>query len=179
MQYKWLQKDEWDKALEQLLLSYTIFANIENEFGLDYELVSPKNIEKITYNRPKPSTSGKSFFLPARESVTSERNNEKPRIIIGIPNCDIEGLLLLDEIYLDNEFPDEYYRQRRENTILISSDCLAINEHCHCLSYGIRPYSSRNADISLLYFEGKMVMRIISAKGEELLKSIASPNNCG
>jgi hypothetical protein len=36
--------------------------------------------------------------------VTSERLKERPRMIIGIPNCDIEGMALLDEIYLDEAF---------------------------------------------------------------------------
>ena len=78
--------------MEQLLLSYTIFASVENEFGLDYELIRPADIPKISYNKPKPATSLKSFFLPVKENVTSDRADEKPRIIMGIPNCDIEGL---------------------------------------------------------------------------------------
>ena len=40
MRYRGIKKEEWDKTLEQLLLSYTIFANVENEFGIDYELIS-------------------------------------------------------------------------------------------------------------------------------------------
>lgn len=173
MQYKCIQKEEWDKALEQLLLSYTIFANVENEYGLDYELIRPGDIPKISYNKPKPATSIKSFFLPVRENVTADPVHEKPRIIIGIPNCDIEGLLLLDEIYLDNDFDDTLYRRRRENTILISSDCFTINEHCHCLSYGIKPYSYGNADISVSIINGIIVLGIISARGEEFLNEIS------
>ena len=143
MQYKCIKKEDWDKTIEQLLLSYTIFASVENEFGLDYELIKPADIPKISYNKPKPATSLKSFFLPVKENVTSERAGEKPRIILGIPNCDIEGLSLLDEIYLDDEFNDIFYRKRRENTLLIASDCFGIQEHCHCLSYNIKPYHGK------------------------------------
>jgi sulfhydrogenase subunit beta (sulfur reductase) len=174
MQYKCIKKEEWDKVLEQFLLSYTIFANIENEFGLDYELISPQNIAEISYNKPKPATSLKSFFLPVRENVTSGRYDGKPRIIIGVPNCDIEGLSLLDKIYLDNEFIDIFYKRRRENTILISSDCNSINKHCHCLSYDIKPYSSEIADIAINYLEGIIVLRIITQKGGELVSRIAA-----
>ena len=172
MQYKCIKKEEWDKVLEQLLLSYTIFANIENEFGLDYELIRPKDIAGISYNKPKPATPVKNFFLPISENATSDRNDEKPRIILGVPNCDIEGLSLLDEIYLDNEFSDTHYRRRRENTILISCDCHSINEHCHCLTYDIKPYSTENSDIAINYLEGIIVLRIITAKGEYLVNRI-------
>ncbi len=46
MQYKCIKKEEWDNTLEQLLLSYTIFASVENEFGLDYELIRQEDIDK-------------------------------------------------------------------------------------------------------------------------------------
>jgi ferredoxin len=172
MQYRSITKKEWDKTLEQLLLSYNIFASVGNEFGLDYELIRPADIARISYNKPKPATSLKSFFLPVRENVTSERDDEKPRIILGIPNCDIEGLCLLDEIYLDNEFNDIFYRKRREDTLLISSDCIGIQEHCHCLSYNIKPYSAKNADLAVINLDGTIVLRIITGKGEDFAKKI-------
>lgn len=172
MQYKSITKKEWDKTLEHLLLSYTIFASIENEFGQDYELIRPSDIARISYNKPKPATSLKSFFLPVKENVTSERVDEKPRIILGIPNCDIEGLCLLDEIYLDNEFNDIFYRKRREDTLLISSDCIGIQENCHCLSYNIKPYSNKNADLAVINLDGTIILRIITGKGEDFIKKI-------
>ena len=85
MQYKSVIKEEWDKTLEQMLLSYTIYASVDNEFGQDYELIKPSDIKRISYNKPKPATPLKSFFLPVRENVTSERVQEKPRIIIRHP----------------------------------------------------------------------------------------------
>jgi sulfhydrogenase subunit beta (sulfur reductase) len=172
MQYKSIKKEEWDKTLEQLLLSYTILASVENDFGIDYELIRPSDIAEISYNKPKPSTSLKSFFLPVKENVTSEGTIEKPRIILGIPNCDIEGLSLLDEIYLDEEFSDIFYRKRRENTLLISSDCFGIMEHCHCLSYDIKPYAVKDADLAIINLNGTIILRILSGKGEDFLKKI-------
>jgi sulfhydrogenase subunit beta (sulfur reductase) len=172
MLYKCIKKEEWDKTLEQLLLSYTIFASIENEYGLDYELIKPADIIKISYNKPKPATSLKSFFLPVKENVTTEKFDDKPRIILGIPNCDIEGLGILDEIYLDREYNDIFYRKRRENTILIASDCFSVQEHCHCLSYNIKPYSEKKADLAVINLNGTIVLRILSQKGEEFIKTI-------
>jgi sulfhydrogenase subunit beta (sulfur reductase) len=172
MEYISITKEEWDKTLEQLLLSYTIFAGVGNDSGLDYEMISPADIKRITYNKPKPSTPLKSFFLPVRENVTSDKSDEKPRIILGIPNCDIEGLGLLDELYLDNEFNDIFYRKRREATLLISSDCFGIQEHCHCLTYKIKPYSSMTADLSVINLDGTIILRLISEKGKDFANKI-------
>jgi ferredoxin len=173
MRYLSIQKEEWDKTLEELLLSYTIYATLSNEFGLDYELIKPTDISKISYNKPKPATSLKSFFLPVKENVTSEKAPQKPRIIIGVPNCDMEGLSILDEIYLDKDFEDIFFRRHRESTILISSDCFGIQEYCHCLTYGVKPYSTSKADLSVILFGETILLRVLSEKGENLCSQIA------
>ena len=167
-----IKKEEWDKTIEQLLSSYAIFAMVESEFGLDYELVSPANIAGITYNKAKPATSLKTFFLPVKENVTSSRLLDKYRIILGAPNCDIQGLKILDEIYLDKDFNDIYYRERREKTILISTDCFEKQEHCHCTSYGFNPYATTDADMSAVQMDDLIVLRIITQKGEDFIHQI-------
>jgi len=176
MQYKSITKEEWDKTLEKLLSSHDVFAPVSNEFGQDYEFIKLTDIQRITYNKPKPATALKNFFLPVKENVTVERAAEKPRIIIGIPNCDIEGLSLLDEIYLDKDFKDPFYRRRRENTLLIASDCFGIQEHCHCISYGIKPWSVSIADLAVISLDGRIIFRIISGKGEDFISTIKASN---
>jgi ferredoxin len=173
MQYLSIRKEEWDKAIEQLLLSCTIFAAIKNEFGIDYEILSSSNISRISYNKAKPATSLKSFFLPVKENVTSDPSLKKQRIIIGAPNCDIQGLKLLDEIYLDKDFNDIYYRERRENTILITFDCFEKQEHCHCTAYNIKPWATSDADLSVIFLENEIVLRIITPKGEDFISQFS------
>ena len=174
MHYKSITKEEWDKAIGRLLVTHDIFASVSDDLSQDYEFIISENIIRITYNKPKPVTSLKNFFLPVKENVTSERESERPRIIIGAPNCDIEGLALLDEIYLDKDFNDPFYRNRRENTLLIASDCKGIQEHCHCLAYGIRPFSETLADLAIIIQDGNVILRIISGKGEDFIKGVSS-----
>jgi ferredoxin len=172
MRYLSIKKEEWDKALERLLASYTIFATMTNEFGLDYEIVSPSNIRRISYNKPKPATSLKTFFLPVRENVSSETYPGKQRIILGAPACDVKGLNILDEIYLDRNFNDMFFRERRENTLLISSDCFGIQKHCHCTSYDIKPYMTDDADLTMTLLDNIMVLGVISSRGEDFISQL-------
>lgn len=164
MQYLSINKEEWDKAIEQMLLSFTIFAAVENEFGIDYEQLSPSGVGRIAYNKAKPATPLKTFFLPVRENVTSGQVQNRQRIIMGVPGCDIEGLKLLDEIYLDSDFIDIYYSEHRKNTVIISFDCFEKQDHCHCTSYGINPWSE-NADLSVIHVGNQIILRVISEKG--------------
>jgi len=172
MQYRSIKRAEWNQVLEKLIETHIIYANVADEFGEDYELLKPSHISIIAYNKPKPATSLKTFFLPVKENVTSGISESRQRIIIGTPNCDIEGLSILDEIYLDKDFEDPFYRLRRENTLLISFDCFGIREHCHCLTYGIKPWSEGKADLSIISLDELIVLRVISEKGESFLKGI-------
>ena len=174
MYYISIKKEDWHRSLEKLLTSHDIFVPVKDEYSLDYEPFRPNQAEHIAYNTPKPATPLKNFFLPVRENVTSARNTGRPRIIIGVPNCDVEALGLLDEIYMDEEFNDPFYRNRRESTILISSDCYSVNDHCHCTSYGVKPYSMANADMALLSDGDVIHLRVITGRGEEFSKQLTS-----
>ncbi len=170
MQNKCIKKEEWEKAIEQLLVSHNIFAVINDGSGIDYEHVTPGNIKFISYNRPKPATPLKTFFLPVKENVTSGPSMKKRRIIIGAPNCDAQGLKILDEIYLDRDFHDNYYKDKRDNTVIISTDCFEKQEHCHCISYGIKPWAEEVADLSVISVNDLIIFRIISEKGENFMQ---------
>ncbi len=164
MQYLSINKEEWDKAIDQMLLSFPVFAAVENDFGIDYEELSHSNISRIAYNKAKPATPLKAFFLPVRENVTSGQVQNRQRIIMGVPGCDVEGLKLLDEIYLDKDYIDIYYSERRKNTVIISFDCFEKQDHCHCTSYGFKPWSD-DADLSVILVGNQIILRIISEKG--------------
>jgi ferredoxin len=168
--YYSINRESWESSLIRLTSSFNIYASVENGYSLDYELIDNRNISAIAYNKPKPATPLKTFFLPVRENVTTEIIPGKPRIIIGTPNCDVEALSLLDEIYLDESFEDIYYRTKRDNTIIISSDCFEIQEHCHCISYNINPYSGSKADLAVIVKNNQIILRVISEKGDEFVR---------
>lgn len=167
MYYISIKKEDWHRSLDNLLSSHDIFVPVKDEFSLDYEPFRLDQADSIAYNLPKPVTPLKNFFLPVRENVSSVCKAGKTRIIIGVPNCDVTALRLLDEIYLDKDYTDPFYMERRKNTLIIASDCWSVNEHCHCTSYGIKPYSEEVADLALLS-DGEMIfLRIISDRGKE------------
>ena len=43
-----IKKEEWDKTIEQMLLSFTVFAATENEYSLDFEKIYPSSIGMIS-----------------------------------------------------------------------------------------------------------------------------------
>jgi ferredoxin len=167
-----IEKENWDKILDLLTSSYQIYAAAENEYGRDYELLTGKMISRVIYNHPQPATPLKNFFLPVRENISVINDDPRQRIIMGIPNCDLEGLGILDEIYLHPEYNDPFYRIKRENTILITSDCFSVREYCHCTTYGIQPFSSGKGDLSLALLDGMVILTAFSGKGLDFAEMI-------
>jgi len=178
MQQFVIESKNWDKILEQLIDCSFVYASVEDEFGQDYELLTKELITYIVYNKPKPVTSLKSFFLPVKENVSHNPDQDKQRVIIGVPNCDLEGLKILDEIYLDPDFQDPFYKRKRENTILIGADCFSIVEHCHCTTYGIKPYAEGNCDLSLTRLDGMVALTAYTEKGASFLLDISKLSEC-
>jgi ferredoxin len=167
-----IAKQEWDANLSQLLSNYRIYAPIKNGSGCDYQEINSELIPGVVYNEPKPVTPLKKFFLPVMENVTAEAAISKLTLIMGAPNCDVEALGILDQIYLDRAFPDEVYRKRRENTTILCTDCLSINDNCHCTSYGIEPRGNMKSDLSVIRMNGDMILSVYTKKGEEFLHSM-------
>ncbi len=163
---------DWQKALQELSESYKIYAAVNNGNSIDYEIINNDNLKDIIYNTPKPATPLKSFFLPAKENVVINKKFHKKNIIIGIPSCDLVGVGLLDEIYLDKDFVDPYYKNARDNSILIGTDCLTTQQHCHCTSYGVNPYPEKNNDLSLISLNGSILIFLNTAKGADIVARI-------
>lgn len=167
-----VSRSQWDEHLEQLLSSHDMVAPLISQEHLDYHHVEIGDIREIVYCRAKPVSPLKAFFLPVKENVTEDPGPSKPLIILGAPACDVAALALLDAIYLDEDFPDPSYARRRVNSILISTDCHSIQEHCHCTSYGIEPGNCTGADLSLATAGEHMLVRTHSPKGDKLLEAM-------
>ena len=159
---------QWVKILSLVTAKYNVFAPIQKSDFIDYELITEDNIESISYNKAKPTTPLKAFFFPIKENVVKENKN-KQRIILGVPSCDLSALNLLDKIFLDEDFLDNYYKEKRDNTILIGTDCYEIDQSCHCTSYGVNPYPEKNCDISFSQIDHKVTLQVHTKKGDKFL----------
>ncbi len=173
-----ISHEQWHRQLKNLSVSeYNIFAPVRKSGGLDYSSLYETDPDEIVYNEAMPFTPLKMFFLPVRLNVTLFKINAEKTIIIGAPSCDVEGLRLLDQIYLDDKFCDETYRSRRDNTILISSDCHMTRSFCHCTTYGINPYAERGCDISLSKDKEDIYLMTWSEKGNKLIEESFLPES--
>lgn len=118
----------------------------------------------------------KKWFFPPEETMMRFRvaDNEvvdddiyvKPRVILGLHACDINGLALMDNVFL-GRFEDPYYKAHRENTLIIGHSCKP-TETCFCDAWGTDEvhwgFDLFFTDLGEDYF-----VSVTSVKGAELL----------
>jgi len=158
---------DWHLFLEMVAAEMDVFTPVKINHHIDYKLFSSDS--PIIYNHPLPVTPLKLFLLPAKENVVISKSFHNKKLVVGVPSCDLQGLGLLDEIYLEEQYPDPKYKDNRENTILVGTDCHSIRENCHCTSYGIEPFPVSHADITLVSLDDSILLTLNTSRGEELI----------
>jgi len=116
----------------------------------------------------------KDFFITQRERVAKFKGilkkDIKKSVIIGAKNCDIRSISeIQDKVYLEGVVEDPFYRERRENTVLVSADCPEPADTCFCNIMGGKPYGAVDSDINISFSEKGYVFDVITKKGEDLL----------
>ena len=92
----------------------------------------------------------------------------------GIRGCDIAAIKILDRIFLEGAYVNEWYQQAREDLFILAVGCTTPSANCFCTTSGAGPTPQENFDISLTeIIPGELfVMRCGSDKGAKLATSL-------
>ncbi|MEI6631011.1 MAG: 4Fe-4S dicluster domain-containing protein [bacterium] len=131
----------------------------------------------LTFNPYRVVEPLKSFFTWPQDLVggyfTEDKKitQVKKAVIVGVKSCDLAGHKIQDFVFMEGQEVDSLYRLRRENTVIISSDCTAFKKVCFCLALDILPYPSEGFDLNLSPLNEGYLVEVGSAKGQDLLKA--------
>jgi len=127
----------------------------------------------------------KKYFLPQTESLLTfslekpfdgkETLDDTPRIIIGVHPYDIIALEQTDRHYLDQQ-QDNFYKKRRENTIIIGVDIKNVSDQSFAASMETNVTDS-GFDLLLTDIGINYAVTIGSEKGTRLLEKYATAEN--
>lgn len=170
-----INKTLWNEFLKTLLSDYDLYGPKNVNGDWTYQLLTEDNIGQIEYEKYgyRPIQPIKLFFLPVKENVnnTLSLHETRKRIIIGPKSCDLAALSILDKVFLSEDFTDPFYKERRENTILISTDCSESKEGCFCTEVENEPFPKENFDLNLtLINNNEFLVEIGSPKGQSLIE---------
>jgi ferredoxin len=180
MKEKYILKEDlysWVKSL--LNENHRIVSYIKNE----ERFKQIKDISEFELNPsiPPSKISVKEFLIPPTEPLLYYKKNkndieiidppkdQRKTFLFGIKPCDAKAVEVLDKVF-NWDYKDNFFNEKKENTIIIGLKCNYSDEFCFCKSVNISPDSSAGSDIYLIpKDENSYIVQIITEKGEKIL----------
>jgi sulfhydrogenase subunit beta (sulfur reductase) len=166
----YIGKAHWSTMLQGWMDNFTILAPQRVDGGLFVQPVTPENMSSVVYDEARAVQPLKSFLLPPLEEVVGDKiKQEKPWLFLGVKACGLAALPIIDQAF-GGEFADPVYQKRREESIIVSSDCTQPWESCFCTLVGGQPYPTKGFDLNLSKVWDGFVIEVGSLRGKELLE---------
>ena len=110
--------------------------------------------------------------IDGRLQFTEVTVTPRPTAVIGVRACDLVALALQDAHFLKTQNPDPYYRQRREQLLLIAVNCAFPADTCFCASTGDGPAADRGYDLVLTEMDDGYLLASGSDRGEDIMQRL-------
>lgn len=172
-----INKEDFSAFLERLKSDFEVIIPVKKNKSYFFEVMkSAKELDLDDYQNsiypPKDFFFSQSevlfeFKRDSKVKVKSEVKRRK-RVIFGIRPCDYNGTLLLDEMFL-GEYNDPFYKEKRENTIIMVLYCNKTGKYCFCGSTG-DDIPKKGFDLLITDIDNKYFIKIGSEKGEKTIK---------
>jgi len=171
-----ISKSNLNRLALALSKTYKVFAPVKTGDNRYFKKIGEEGLEAAVIGETRAVEPVKSFYFPARAKVAEyfskehPAEEEKPIAIIGAKSCDLASFRVMDYVFGRDPFKDPLYISRREENLIISSDCTCFGETCFCVAIGIMPYPTENFDINLSEIDCGYIAEAGSAKGKSVIK---------
>lgn len=182
--YKHLPKTELQTLIHAWMEEYLVYAPNTRHKPDRFTHIT-ESAQAILDAHPNTTYPPKSLFLPQSEVLlrmvagTLQQSDEAspPMLVLSIRPCDVQGLNLLDKVFLRGDTVDPYWKAKREQATLVSVACSEPCRSCFCMAVGLSPFDSCGADAMLIPQQGAYIVRISTEKGRRLFHGLqdASP----
>jgi formate hydrogenlyase subunit 6/NADH:ubiquinone oxidoreductase subunit I len=188
-----LRNEDIFKFYERIAEDYELYVPVKSaspfkvkcEYGFnlpsdDYSLkrYSEEAPETAAFNDYRAIEPIRTFFTHFKEDIcgyfsdTVKAEKPRPVAICGVKNCDIFALKIQDYVFLQGVDADPLYRERRDEGLIIASDCTAFKESCFCRSFDINPYAVTGFDLNLTPTGNGYLVDIATSKGNKAIEGI-------
>jgi len=178
---KVIAKDKIADFLTALMAKYTVVAPMPRD-------AAPAEFQELQPgDQPMLDGSGammppKDYFLPRYEVLVKVEQSKggvklespipksKPRVMLGAWLPDLQGIQVLDRVFLDKKFTDPYYAARRESTILVAVMPARPRWSWFCASLDDVEGWKKNVDAVMYDLGDRFYVEVISDKGAAVVE---------
>lgn len=180
-----IAKDKIDSLFELIGSKQPLYLPVDNNSG-KADFAKWQKGTKLS-EKLKTTRSAKDFFFPKTEHLVSYEMSGKevkvvdPRkdvgdfVIFGVRACDARGFTAIDNVYLNMNPVDSYYKNRREHGTVIVLACSEPTKTCFCSTFGIDASLAKPAgDVSCWLADGKYYFEANTDKGKAFVENAKS-----
>lgn len=179
-----IAKDKIDSLFELIGSKQPLYLPVDNNSG-KADFARWEKGTKLSESL-KTTRSAKDFFFPKTEHMVSyELNGQEvkvvdPRkevedfVIFGVRACDAKGFTAIDNVYLNMDPVDSYYKNHREHGTVIVLACNDPAKTCFCSTFGIDASlaaSPAGGDVSCWLADGKYFFQANTDKGKKFIEN--------
>jgi len=175
-----ISKKDFRNLVEGLMSEMTLYGPVKKHGHPAYAEIS--SFDELVPGMTPTHLSAKEFFFPPKETLLNfdiEKKEVFPVIqskrqaVIGLHSCDIHAIRLMDAVF-SSSTKDPNYLARRENTLLIGTECLP-DEYCFCKSIGTMTVQG-GFDVFLHEVKKGYLARTGSKQGRRVLEKYTNPS---
>lgn len=104
-------------------------------------------------------------------SVEPEALKEQDFVVFGMKACDVQGVAVLDKVFLADPI-DTFYAARRDHGTIVAMACHEPEETCFCKAFGI-DCAEPAADVAVWMVGEDLYWKALTEKGERLTETLA------
>lgn len=153
---------------QDVIAPYEVVQEESSNSSFRFKRIEELKSYKLNYYRTIDPL--KILFYLFREKVYPIKNKNLKRVIVGVKACDLKALHLLDKAMLQSGFVDPAYKQWRDNSLIISSDCDYLHETCSCNRVNGHPFPENGFDLNLSVIGGNYFIQIGSERSQEFIE---------
>lgn len=177
-----IAKENLSALFQSIAENQEVYLPVEVSGQVNYKAWTPD--AKVSLETLKTVKSPKDAFFPQSEnlytvqrdgkklSIQPEALKEQNFVVFGMKACDIQGVKVLDNVFLSDPV-DSFYAARREHGTIVAMACHEPEESCFCKVFGI-DCAEPTADVATWMVDGELYWKALTDKGEALTKAVES-----
>jgi sulfhydrogenase subunit beta (sulfur reductase) len=161
--------------LDALAQKMDVYVPAKSSNHVVFAVYDSQGSQPVEFNAIRACTPVKEFLFPMRELAATIRAEHqpltlKPFAVVGLKDCDVRSIAILDKVFAEDDFKDELYVARREKMFIVSSDCTGPAQSCFCPLFDGKGFAEKGFDLSISPIKGGFIVDIGSRKGREFVE---------
>lgn len=149
-----------------------IFGRAEDPAAIRLEAAIPYNPPKAVVFPQAERIMSTRYDRAAKTAAVERDDLVRPKALVGLRACDLNGLICLDRFYLGQEYVDEVYRDHRRKTFLLVNNCIRPFPQCFCVCTDSGPAAREGYDAALTLVGDAYLFEAGSEKGLALARRL-------